>query len=57
MWLSQNTPFCVIPAEAGIYNLLIFMDACFRRNDKPRVIFDFILPEMIPNSVILEGSF
>ncbi len=25
---------CVIPAEAGIYNPLIFMDSCFRRNNK-----------------------
>ncbi|RMF68053.1 MAG: hypothetical protein D6743_03940, partial [Calditrichaeota bacterium] len=34
--------FCVIPAKAGIYNVLILLDSCFRRNDKSWLFFDFL---------------
>ena len=39
----QKAPLdCVIPAEAGIHNLLFFMDSCFRRNDDSRNFSRFL---------------
>ena len=32
-WLSKNIAFKVIPAKAGIHNLLFFLDARFRGHD------------------------
>jgi hypothetical protein len=31
--ISKEFPFFVIPAEAGIQEIQIFLDSCFRRSD------------------------
>ena len=40
--LSKKGPDCVIPAEAGIQNVLFFMDSCLRRNDNSRNFSHFL---------------